>query len=87
MSRPKSQRWDQPGERPIPTPIRREDGELYKRPSDDSPEWIVGYEDGFEVRPERTSIGTLKQISDYIDGYSAGQADREEVERSGSSNA
>lgn len=86
MAKAKSRRKDLPGETVHPSPVSRSDGELYKRPDGDSPEWLDGYEDGFENRPERTSIGTIKQIRDYVDGYAAGKEDREEIDRSGSSN-
>lgn len=86
MSKRKGQRKEQVGEYAHATPIKRTDGELYARPAGDSPEFLDGYEDGYESRPEKTSVGTIKQIKDYVEGYALGKQDREDVDRDHSSN-
>ena len=69
-------------------PRARLDGELYQRPEPDlrSEQWQEGFLDGYDG-------AVAKRMTDYNyrDGYTTGQAeaeyDREEMNRSGSSNA
>ena len=67
---------------------QRLDGEMYKRPEPNpgTPEWGDGYDDGFEgASYDPLPAGGNPQ--NYRDGYYAGQFDREELDRLGSSNA
>lgn len=70
------------------TPRERQDGEMYARPEPHvfSPAWARGYEHAFEGRPADVSGFTKIDVLRYQDGYDAGTVDREEVQRSGSSN-
>lgn len=68
------------------TPAKRPDGELYDRPKDDTVAFIKGYEDGHNSLPFMWE-GTKIEITQYREGYELGESDREEVERSGDSNA
>lgn len=67
------------------TPGKRKDGELYARPKPNpfSEDWCEGYDDGIAGID-----GVLGQRDpqDYWDGVHAGQAEREEMNRSGGSN-
>lgn len=71
-------------------PRVRSDGEMYDRPEPNpfTPEWARGYDDGIEGRDGK--LGDLEVKAKphrYWDGFKAGQADREELDRTGSSNA
>lgn len=68
-------------------PPKRNDGELYERPLTDSAEFLLGYEHGFEGQPERPIEGTLRERTDYQDGYDFGSDEKEGIGKSGSSNA
>lgn len=51
------------------------------------PEWLYGYDDGFNDNPTQEVVGEGLKQSVYDDGYEAGKQDREEVNREHSSNA
>lgn len=65
----------------------RIDGELYARPEPNpfTAEWMQGYDDGLELMPYKPPLTGKPQ--NYRDGYNAGEVDREELDRAGSSNA
>lgn len=76
--------------RPSVTPAKpnsRLDGELYKRPEPNpfTQDWMDGYDDGLIGASYSSQIRTKPQ--NYRDGYNAGEIDREELDRTGSSNA
>lgn len=56
----------------------------------DSDYYVKGYEDGFEGRPQgadNPNVSDLAdEVGDYYRGYDAGKADREAMQRRGSSN-
>lgn len=70
-------------------PHQRHDGELYERPEPNpfSADWNMGYEDGFEGRPQAILDGTKLHQMRYDDGFETGQFERESLDRTGSSNA
>lgn len=71
----------------VSKPNVRKDGEMYERPKPNpfTPEWREGYNDAYDGHA-RQGIGP-----DYNDGYDTGleqlEADKEEMDRVGSSNA
>lgn len=67
-------------------PKLRSDGEMYARPKPDpfSHDWCDGYDAG--VAGKDGYLG-LRDPFNYWDGFKAGQQEREELDRSGSSNA
>lgn len=67
---------------------KRADGEMYKRPEPNpfTPEWAQGYDDGMDTA-SYNPLAAGGDPQNYRDGYFAGQADREELDRTGSSNA
>lgn len=73
------------GEVHFPEPHRRADGEMYARPSGDSPAWLRGYEDGLEGRPA-SFTGTKIQQTEYMEAYYIGEEERLELDATGSSN-
>ena len=68
--------------------IVRDDGELYERPRPNpfKPDWAEGYDDGLEGRDYSPPLDG-RGPENYRDGYHCGTVDREEIERTGSSNA
>lgn len=71
-------------------PNQRDDGELYARPEPNpfTPEWCRGYDDGIEGRAG--NLGELlpgQKPGNYWDGFHSGEADRQELDVMGSSNA
>lgn len=72
-----------------PKPHQRRDGQLYDRPEPNpfTMSWNMGYEDGFEgflYKPEDN--WTKLDIERYRDGYEAGEEERRQLDRVGSSN-
>jgi hypothetical protein len=51
------------------------------------PNWMDGYDDGFDGRDMQKVEGSAVQVEDYMDGYKAGAEDRKVVDRDNSSNA
>ena len=73
-------------------PKARLDGEMYPRPFPNpfTPEWMAGYNDGFDSKPYAPLIaGGL--VQNYRDGYVCGQEafkeHQNEMDHTGSSNA